>query len=91
MKVLKTMLVAALPLAMTAGCTTLAPDDKSMVEKASADARAAQDAANRAAASAQQAADAANRAAAAAENASREAKMAGDKADRVFQRNLRKR
>ena len=77
MKVLKTMLVAALPLAMTAGCTTLAPDDKSMVEKASADARAAQ--------------DAANRAAAAAENASREAKMAGDKADRVFQRNLRKR
>jgi hypothetical protein len=91
MKVLKMMLIAALPLAMAAGCTTLNPEERSIVDKAAADAKAAQDSANRAAASAQQAAGAANRAAAAAESASREAKMAGDKADRAFQRDLRKR
>lgn len=98
MKVLRTVMVAALPLALAAGCTTLQGDDKAMLEKASSDAAAARtqsqqatDAANRAAASAQQAADAARQAAAAAERAANEAKASSDRVNAMFQRNLRKR
>ena len=92
MKVVRTLIVAALPLALaTAGCTSLQGDDKAMLEKASADANAARmqsqqatDAANRAAAAAQQAA-------AAAERAANEAKAASDRVNAMFNRQLRKR
>ena len=98
MKVLRLLMVAALPMALAAGCTTLQGDDKAMLEKASADATAsrmasqqATDAANRASASAQQAADAARQAAAAAERAANEAKASSDRVNAMFNRGLRKR
>jgi len=98
MKVMRTLMVAALPLMLAAGCTTLQGDDKAMLEKAASDASAAKtqsqqatDAANRAAASAQQAADAARQAAAAAERAANEAKASSDRVNAMFQRGLRKR
>lgn len=79
MKYLKYMAVVAAPLLFAAGCETTSQNDKAMMERAN-EAKAAAEAA---AAAARAAADAANRAAA-------EAKAAGDKADRIFQKNLRK-
>jgi len=91
MKVLRTLMVAVLPLALAAGCTTLQGEDKAMLEKSSKDSADAKAAAQQAADAANRAAAAAQQAAAAAQNAANEAKQAGDKADRVFQRGLRKR
>jgi hypothetical protein len=89
MNVLRTVMVAALPLALAAGCTT---DNKEMVDTtARTQAQQAQEAANRAAASAQQAADAARQAAAAAERAANESKASSDRVNAMFQRGLRKR
>jgi hypothetical protein len=91
MKVLRTFMVAALPLALAAGCTTLQGEDKAMLEKASADASAARTQSQQAADAANRAATAAQQAAAAAERAANEAKASSDRVNAMFQRNLRKR
>lgn len=91
MKVLRTFMVAALPLALAAGCTTLQGEDKAMLEKASADASAARTQSQQAADAANRAATAAQQAAAAAERAANEFKASSDRVNAMFQRNLRKR
>ncbi len=102
MKVLIRIALAALPVMFVAGCQTAPMEDSSMkeaaaIEDAKATAMAAKSAADKAAASADSAASraenaarAAERAAAAAERAANEAKAAGDRADRMFRKQLRK-
>ena len=91
MKIAKTLMVAALPLALAAGCETARTDSTMVDTTARSQAQQAQDAANRAAASAQQAADSARQAAAAAERAANEAKAASDRSNAMFNRQMRKR
>ena len=96
MRLAKTLVIVALPLAFGIGCETPATDSaattdySSQIEMANKTAMAAQDAAKRAADSANAAAASAARAARAAESAAAEAKASGDKADRVFRKGLRK-
>lgn len=80
MKIVKSLVIAALPLAMIVGCGT-ANKNSSGVESAAVKA---------ALKSAKQAAADAAKAARAAEAAAAEAKAAGDKADRVFRKGMRK-
>jgi hypothetical protein len=84
MKVARTLIVAALPLAVLAGCETQRTETAMVDTQARAQAQQATDAANRAAAAAQQAA-------AAAERAANEAKAASDRVNAMFNRQLRKR
>lgn len=90
MKFTKTLIVAVLPLALAFGCETASTNDGAMAEKANKTASMAQSAAERAAAAANKAAASAAAAARAAERAASEAKAAGDKADRVFRKGMRK-
>lgn len=96
MKLAKTVIIAALPLAFAIGCETPASDGSmssesaAKLEMANKNAMAAESAAQRAANSANAAAAAAARAARAAEAAAAEARTAGDKADRVFRKGMRK-
>lgn len=97
MKLAKTLLVAALPLALAVGCETpssesmgMTQDQSNQLEMANRNAMSAESAAKRAADSANAAAASAARAARAAEAAAAEAKAAGDKADRVFRKGMRK-
>jgi hypothetical protein len=83
MRLGKTLIIAALPLALAVGCETSNESKAGMNDKAQSDAKRAVAAANAAAASAAAAARAAEAAAA-------EAKAAGDKADRVFRKGMRK-
>lgn len=80
---LKKLMVIAVPLAFVAGCSNSGAEDRSLLEQANKKADQATAAANRAA-------DAAKQAAKAAQQAAREAKTAGDKAERIFQKSLRK-
>ncbi len=80
MKFVKSLVIAALPLALITGCGT-ANQTSSGVEAAAVKA---------ALQSAKKAAAAAAKAARAAEAAAAEAKAAGDKADRVFRKGMRK-
>lgn len=98
MKFARTLIVAALPLALAVGCETQQMESGSMQDKAMTDkvdmanknAAAAQSAAERAAEAANRSAASAAAAARAAERAAAEAKAAGDKADRAFRRGMRK-
>ena len=81
MKIYKYAIAAALPLVFAVGCETT-QETQAKIDQAISTANDAKAAAMKASA-AQAAANAANRAAA-------EAKAAGDKADRIFQKNLRK-
>lgn len=96
MKLAKTLVVATLPLAFLVGCETPASDtsmtqeQSNQLDMANKNSMAAESAAKRAADSANAAAAAAARAARAAEAAAAEAKAAGDKADRVFRKGMRK-
>ncbi len=90
MKFAKTLIVAALPLALAIGCETAGSDSSAKVDQANKTASMAQSAAERAAAAANKAAASAAAAARAAERAASEAKAAGDKADRVFRKGMRK-
>lgn len=90
MRFAKTLIIAAVPLMLAAGCETMSENDRMMVEKANTSAADAQAAAQRAADAANKAAASAAAAARAAEAAAAEAKAAGDKADRVFRRGMRK-
>jgi len=87
MRLGKTLIIAALPLALAVGCETSNEGKAGMNDKA---AMQAQSDAKRAAAAANAAAASAAAAARAAEAAAAEAKAAGDKADRVFRKGMRK-
>jgi len=95
MRLGKTLIIAALPLALAVGCETSNEGKAGMNNKAAMQAQ--ENATKRAVAAASAAARAANAAAAsaaaaarAAEAAAAEAKAAGDKADRVFRKGMRK-
>lgn len=99
MKLVKKLMVVALPLMLIAGCATQEALDKAnqdsaristTAEKAASAAAMAASSAAQAAEAATKAAKAAEQAAKAAERASAEARAAGDKADRVFRKGLRK-
>jgi len=96
MKFAKTLIIAAFPLAFAVGCETpatdasMTQDQAGQLEMANKTAMAAESAAKRAADSANEAAASAARAARAAESAAAEAKAAGNKADRVFRKGMRK-
>ncbi len=85
MTLARKLMVVALPLVLIAGCAT-----EAQVEKANMTAADATRSAQMAAKSAQEAAKAAAQAARAAERAAAEARAAGDKADRIFRKGLRK-
>ena len=78
MTLVKKIMLVALPLALLAGCATEAQVEKSNMTSTEA------------AKSAAAAAKAAEQAARAAERAAAEARAAGDKADRIFRKGLRK-
>jgi len=99
MKLVKKLMVVALPLMLVAGCATQEALDKAnqdsaristTAEKAASSAALTAKYAEMAADAAQKAANAAEQAARAAERASAEARAAGDKADRIFRKGLRK-
>ena len=91
MKRLKYLVIAVAPVLFAAGCEmSLNKEDRAMLEKASAAAADAKTSAAAAVAASKSAADTAQAAADAAKMAAAEAKAAGDKADRIFQKNLRK-
>ena len=86
-----------LPLALVGACTTLNEKDRATLDAASQNAAAAKETANRALTLAQQALDASKAAqssaassAQAAQQAAADAKAAADRADRMFQKSLRK-
>ncbi len=85
MTFVKKILMVALPLVLLAGCAT-----EQQVEKANMTAADAAKSAADAAKAASAAAKAAQQAARAAERAAAEARAAGDKADRIFRKGLRK-
>jgi outer membrane murein-binding lipoprotein Lpp len=85
MKLVKKLLVVALPLVFVAGCAT-----QESIDKANQNAAQTSATAEKAAMAAEMAAKAAAQAARAAERASAEAKAAGDKVDRIFRKGLRK-
>jgi predicted secreted acid phosphatase len=90
MKYLKYVTIIAVPLLFAAGCETMNQNDKAMLEKANTSAAEAKSASMKASADARAAAAAARAAADAANRAAAEAKAASDKADRIFQKGLRK-
>ena len=89
MKIYKYVAAAALPLIFAAGCETT-PETQTKIDQAVSTANDAKAAAKDANAAAMKASAAAQAAANAANRAAAEAKAAGDKADRIFQKNLRK-
>lgn len=89
MKIYKYVVAAALPLVFAAGCETT-PETQAKIDQAISTANDAKAAATKASAAATKASAAAQAAANAANRAAAEAKAAGDKADRIFQKNLRK-
>ena len=97
MTFVKRFALVALPALLVVSCAGLGESDKALVERATMTADEAKSAAANATATAEAAARraeaaarAAENAAAAAERAAAEAKAAGDKADRIFRRRLRK-
>ncbi len=90
MTFVKRIALVALPALLAVSCAELGASDKAMIEGASATAGEAKSAAASATAAAEAAARAAENAAAQASRAAAEAKAAGDKADRIFRRRLRK-
>jgi Alanine-zipper, major outer membrane lipoprotein len=83
MRSTKMMLAALLPVLALGACTTLSDQDRALLTAASQNAEAAKQQAAQANATAQQALQA-------AQAAQGDAKAANEKADRMFQRSLRK-
>ena len=97
MRTLRLLVLTALPLAVLGACTTLGQEDRALIasadqnaQQAKALAQQALDAAKMAQASANAAIQSANAAAQSAGQAASDAKAANEKADRMFQRSLRK-
>jgi hypothetical protein len=83
MKALRNTVIAMLPLVMLGACTGLSEQDRAMIASASQNAQQAKD-------MAQQALAAAQAAQSSASQAEKDAQAANEKADRIFQRSLRK-
>lgn len=86
----KRLLIALVPIVALGACTTLSDQDRALLTSASQNADAAKQQAAQAAQVAQQALAAAQAAQASAAQAAADAKAANEKADRMFQRGLRK-
>ena len=88
---LKRLALVIVPLAALGACSSgLNDQDRALLTSASQNAEAAKQQATQAAATAQQALDASRAAQASAASAAADAKAANEKADRIFQRSLRK-
>ncbi len=87
--ILRLALVAA-PLALLAACGGFNESDRALLTQANQNAAAAKASADRAADLAQQAANSASQSAQVAQQAEQDAKVASEKADRIYQRGLRK-
>ena len=90
MKFAKLIVVSCLPMFLAVGCETGGQNTAGLNSAAIKAAQAAQSTAKQAVQAAQKAATEAAKAARAAEVAAAEAKAAGDKADRVFRKGIRK-
>jgi len=83
MKALRYAMIAMLPVMLLGACTGLSEQDRATIASASQNAQQAKD-------MAQQALAAAQAAQATASQAAKDAQAANEKADRIFQRSLRK-
>jgi protein tyrosine/serine phosphatase len=90
MRNLKSILVALVPVVALGACTTLSAEDRALISSANQNADQAKQMAQQALSTAQAAQSSANAAAQAANQAAADAKAANEKADRMFQRSLRK-
>lgn len=90
MQLKKSLLAALFAVSMLGACTTLSEQDRALLTSASQNAEAAKQQAAQANATAQQALQAAQAAQSSAAAAASDAKSANEKADRIFQRSLRK-
>ena len=90
MRTFRAILIAAVPVLALGACTTLSDQDRATLASASQNAQQAKDIAQQALATAQAAQASANSAAQSASQAASDAKAANEKADRMFQRSLRK-
>lgn len=90
MRTMRTAMLALVPLVGLGACTTLSDQDRALLTAASANAEAAKQQAAQALAAAQAAQASASAAQASAAQAAADAKAANEKADRIFQRSLRK-
>jgi len=90
MRSLRSLMFALVPLVAVGACTTLSDQDRATLTAASQNADQAKQQAAQALAAAQAAQAAAQAAQATANQAAADAKAANEKADRMFQRSLRK-
>lgn len=91
MRLMRTLVLAAVPAVMLCACTmSLNDQDRAMLTSASQNAQQAKDLAQQALTTAQAAQASANSAAQTASEAAKSAQEANEKADRMFQRSLRK-
>ena len=97
MKAVRMLLLAVIPLTALGACTTLSDQDRALISSANQNAQQAKDLAQQALdtaraaqANANDATQNANAAAQSATQAASDAKAANEKADRMFQRSLRK-
>lgn len=90
MKFLKRTLVALVPVVALGACTTLSDQDRALLSAASHNAEQAKTMAQQALDASRAAQASANSAAQAANQAAADARAANEKADRMFQRSLRK-
>jgi hypothetical protein len=90
MRPMRKLLFVAAPLVVLGACTSLSDQDRALLTSASQNAEAAKQQAAQANLTAQQALQASQAAQASAASAAQDAKAANEKADRMFQRSLRK-
>ena len=90
MRSLRNVMLALVPLVVLGACTTLSDQDRATLTAASQNAEQAKQQAAQALAAAQAAQAAAQAAQASAAQAAADAKAANEKADRMFQKSLRK-
>ena len=90
MRVVRSMLMALVPAVALGACTTLSDQDRATLAAASQNAQQAKDTAQEALNAARAAQASAANAVATASQAASDARAANEKADRMFQRSLRK-
>ncbi|HVJ55962.1 MAG TPA: Lpp/OprI family alanine-zipper lipoprotein [Aliidongia sp.] len=90
MKFLRPAFLALVPMTVLGACTTLSDQDRALLTSASQNAEQAKATAQQALAASQAAQSSAASAAQAASQAAADARAANEKADRMFQRSLRK-
>jgi hypothetical protein len=90
MRSIRHLMLAAVPLVALGACTTLSDQDRALLTAASQNAEQAKQQSAQALTAAQAAQAAAQTAEASAAQAAADAKAANEKADRIFQRSLRK-